>query len=339
MTRILFVFAFTVIVLAPVFLGAQENTPKEGVLTGDKVRVRTGPGTNHKILIELRKGTKILVLTKEKDWYKIQMPGDVILWVSKNYIKEIKDREGLTGEINAKNVNVRTGIGTNDVKVGQVNKGDKVRIIGSKQGWYKIRPPKGFTAYIFAKYVNLKGTAGTTQEPGENGESTASTTTQKSTYEQRLEKLRQKIKILENEAKKIQKVLDEEKKKENELEEKLRKAEELVEGYKAAKDEINRKYQAILEVLKTGSKPKAKYTAEGYVEDIGRLFNPPPAEHRLLITRGSEPRYYLRSADASIDLDNYLRKRVGVVGEVVKEKWGDKEIEIIKVITIAILED
>lgn len=338
MTRVVSVFLFFSIMLSPVFLGAQENTPKEGVLTGDKVRVRTGPGTNHKILIELRKGTKTLVLTKEKDWYKIQMPGEVILWVSKTYVKEIKTGQGLTGEINAESVNVRTGIGTKDVKVGQVNKGEKVTIIGSKQGWYKIRPPKNFTAYIFAKYVDVEGSVTAQQKPDENGGSKEPAGTAKTTYEIQLAKLRQKIEELQKDAKIIQDALDEEKKKEKELEEKLRKAEELVEGYKKEKQEINRKYEDILKQLRIG-KPKAKYTAEGYVEDIGRLINPPPAKYRLLITRGSEPRYYLRSADASIDLDNYLRKRVGVIGEVVKEKWGDKEIEIIKVTTIAILED
>jgi uncharacterized protein YgiM (DUF1202 family) len=330
------ILVFCAVVLVPLALGAQDDSPKEGVLTGDKVRVRTGASTKHRILVEMRKGGKVSVISKEGDWLKIEMPEEVILWISKRYVKEVKEGDKLIGELTADKVNVRTGIGSKDVKVGQVDKGDKVRIVGSKEGWYKIRPPKGFTAYMFAKYVKVGEDTNGSQD--NNGTGDTNGTTPQDTYEQRLAKLHKQIEILRQETKKLQDALEKEKKKEKEFEEKLRKAEELVRGYDQEKQEIAKKYKALLEEIRTGSKPKAKYTAEGYVEDIGKLINPPPAKHRLVISRGSKPRYYLRSADESINLDNYLRQRVGVIGVIVKEKYGDEEVEVIKVTIIAILE-
>ncbi len=334
MLRVLSVISIAfLVVLTPFLLQAQDNSPKAGVLTGDKVRVRTGPDTKHKILLELRKGTKVAVIGKKDGWYQIEMPREVILWISKNYIKEVREGGALMGEVTGEKVNVRTGIEREDVVVGQVNKGNKVRIVGTKNGWYKIRPPKGFTAYMSAKFVKLEG--GTAVEPTDPPKGNG----QEDKYERRLRQLKEQIEALDKERKELERLLFEKKQKEKELEEKLRKAEKIRADYEREKKEIEEKYQRILKILKAGTKPKPKYTAEGNVDDFGKLLNPPPATHRLYVTPGSEPRYYLKSADASINLDNYLRKRVGVVGEIVKEKWGDKEIEVIKVIRIDILED
>ena len=151
-----FICVFSVVVLVPALVLAQDDSPKTGVLTGDKVRVRTGASKNHKILAELPKGIGVKVVAKKGDWYEIEMPDEVILVVSKNYVKEIKKEGGiLEGQVTGENVNVRTGTEATDVRVGALNKGDKVTIVGSKTGWYKIRPPKGFTAYISADYVKL----------------------------------------------------------------------------------------------------------------------------------------------------------------------------------------
>lgn len=331
--NVLFAFAALVVVFMPVLISAQDEAAKSGVLTGDKVRVRVGPSTSHKILLELGKGTKVTVVGKDGNWCKIRMPSEVILWVSKNYIKMVEGG----GEVTGDKVNVRTGTEASDIVVGQVSKGDKLSIVGTKGGWYKIRPPEGFVAYMSAQFVRLEGTAGdVTQSPErvepENGK------TPEDAYQRRLEKLQDQISILTQEAKELQQLLDEKREKEKELEKKLRKADSIIKGYEEAKDELERKYERLLEEIETG-KPKAKYTAEGYVEDFGKLIDAPPATHCLYVTPGSEPRYYIKSADESIDLDNYLRKRVGVEGDIVKEKWGGKEIEVIKVVRIAILED
>jgi uncharacterized protein YgiM (DUF1202 family) len=325
-------------VTIPLFVSAQDGDAKVGVLTGDKVRVRTGAGTSHKILIELAEGSKVLVVSKKEAWYEIEMPRDIILWINKSYVKEYKEGSLTMGDVTGDKVNVRTGTEATDVVVGQVSNGDKLVIVGGKEGWYKIQPPKGFTAYIFARFVKVDDEAGVATHPG-NGGNTNPPDGPEDDYQRRLRELREQIDKLSKEAQTLEELLEQEKEKERELEEKLRKAEEISKRLEDSKKEIDRQLQEALERIRTGEKPKPKYTAEGYVDDIGRRINPPPATHCLYITGGDEPRYYLKSAHESINLDNYLRKRVGLTGKIVKEKWGDKEIEVIKVESIAILED
>ncbi len=331
-----FVCVFSVVVLVPALAYAQDDSPMTGVLTGDKVRVRTGASKKHKILTELPKGVGIKVVSKKDEWYEIEMPDEVILVVSKNYVKEIRKEGGiLEGEVTAENVNVRTGTEGTDVRVGALSKGDRITIVGSKTGWYKIRPPKGFTAYISAQYVKL-GEGAAVEPQKKDG-------TPKASGEDDKRKL---LDDLINERKKIQEKIDriseaieKQEKEENEYKEKLRKAQEAIDRFNKEKEELEKQAEIARQIIKTGQKPKPRYNAEGYVDDMGRYFNPPPATHRLYVKPGGKPRYYLKSADASVDLDKCIYKRVGVMGEVVPAEWNGDKIEVIKVTRIDILEE
>jgi uncharacterized protein YgiM (DUF1202 family) len=330
-----------VVILIPAFALAQEDSPKTGVLTGDKVRVRTGASTKHKILAELPKGAKVKVVSKvvseKKEWYEIEMPDEVILVVSKNYLKETKKEGGiLEGEVTGENVNVRTGTEATDERVGSLNKGDIVRIVGIKTGWYKIRPPKGFTAYISAEFVELGGGAVEPQKKTDTPKVSGDATDEK---EKLLRDLLEQQKVLGDKIAKIKEDIEKTREEENKYKEKLRQAQEAIERFKKEQEEFERQAAIAREIIKTGTKPKPRYVAEGYVDDMGKYFNPPPATHRLYVTPGGKPRYFLKSADASVDLDKCIYKRVGVMGEVVPEEWNGDKIEVIKVTRIDILEE
>ena len=60
------------------------------------------------------------------------------------------------GTITASALNVRTGAGTNYSKVTLLYKGDKVEILSSSNGWYKIRLSNGKTGWVSSKYI-VKG--------------------------------------------------------------------------------------------------------------------------------------------------------------------------------------
>lgn len=334
-----FVCVFSIVALAAVLAYAQDDSPKTGVLTGDKVRVRTGASKKHKILAELPKGVGVKVVAKKGDWYEIEMPDEVILVVSKNYVKEIRKEGGiLEGQVTGENVNVRTGTEATDVRIGALNKGDKVTIVGSKTGWYKIRPPKNFTAYIFAKYVKLGEGAVAPREvitPRVSGDAA----TQREKKKELLEKLKEQRDRLQSDIDAIEEAIKAQEEEENTYKEKLRQAQEAIERFKREKEELEKEAEKAKRIIETGRKPKPRYDAEGYVDDMGRYFNPPPATHRLYVTPGGKPRYYLKSADASVDLDKCIYKRVGVMGEVVPAEWNGDKIEVIKVTRIDILEE
>lgn len=62
------------------------------------------------------------------------------------------------GSVNGSGVNVRSGPAESYYPTAQLNKGDRVVVVGSKFDWLKIVPPKGSFSYISKKFV--------TQEPG-----------------------------------------------------------------------------------------------------------------------------------------------------------------------------
>ncbi len=51
--------------------GTAAMASSPGVLTGDRVNVRSGPSTSTSILTQFNTGQKVTVLSKEGDWYKI----------------------------------------------------------------------------------------------------------------------------------------------------------------------------------------------------------------------------------------------------------------------------
>lgn len=62
---------------------------KYGTVTGGKVNVRKGPGTNYKSYGTLSKGTQVEILDKSGNWYKIVYPKGEggVGWISASYIK------------------------------------------------------------------------------------------------------------------------------------------------------------------------------------------------------------------------------------------------------------
>jgi uncharacterized protein YgiM (DUF1202 family) len=59
----------------------------------------------------------------------------------------------LQGQILKDKVNIREDSRINSPILGQLNKNDLVEILKEKFDWYKIRLPKNFRCYVFAKYI------------------------------------------------------------------------------------------------------------------------------------------------------------------------------------------
>lgn len=72
------------------------------------------------------------------------------------------------GEVNASNVYVRSGAGTNWYPTAKLNAGNRVVVTGEKLGWYQIAPPPGSFSYVEAAAVERKagGKQGTIKKDG-----------------------------------------------------------------------------------------------------------------------------------------------------------------------------
>lgn len=60
-----------------------------GLVTASKLNVRSGPGTNYKIIASVNKNEYIRVFAGVGDWYVVQVEGDFVGAVSKQYVKPI----------------------------------------------------------------------------------------------------------------------------------------------------------------------------------------------------------------------------------------------------------
>ncbi|WP_051525096.1 SH3 domain-containing protein [Exiguobacterium artemiae] len=129
----------------------------KGTSTAD-LNVRSGPSTKYKKLGLLKKNTAVTVTGSKDDWYKISYKGKTA-YVSAKYIRKnesvsmFKQFSVTTTEA----LNVRQSRSVSSKKLGQLAKGIKVTVIGSKSGWYTIKY-KGKTGYISSKYTKKTST-------------------------------------------------------------------------------------------------------------------------------------------------------------------------------------
>lgn len=108
---------------------AESELPMYGVITGtDTLRVRAGAGTDHEQVGTLKRGDRVKILETTKvgraTWGRIDQG-----WISLYYVELDEDVAGSTKTVNTKSLNIRSGPGTNNAKVGTYEKGDKVKIL------------------------------------------------------------------------------------------------------------------------------------------------------------------------------------------------------------------
>ncbi|MFH1093372.1 MAG: SH3 domain-containing protein [Candidatus Omnitrophota bacterium] len=77
-----------------------------GVITGKRVNVRAGEGTNFNVIGQLNPGNRVEIILKDKDWFQIYPYENCFAWVHRDFVKEsgsakiyidieAKKREGL----------------------------------------------------------------------------------------------------------------------------------------------------------------------------------------------------------------------------------------------------
>lgn len=76
-----------------------------GLVTATNLNVRSGPGTQYKIITTVPKNQYIRVFAGVGDWYIVQVEGDYVGAVSKKYVKAIYPNSSNTGSNNTGNTN------------------------------------------------------------------------------------------------------------------------------------------------------------------------------------------------------------------------------------------
>ena len=121
-----------------------------GVVNCYSLNFRNGVGTNNtKILKVLKKNTKVSIIGKVSNWYKVIVDG-ITGYVKASYIT-------WNGKVTGGTVNLRKGASTSYGIVTVIPKGTAVSVIDSTGSWYKIKATykgKTYTGYMSASYVS-----------------------------------------------------------------------------------------------------------------------------------------------------------------------------------------
>ena len=179
--------------------GSLQATSGSGVVNADVLNLRTGASLDYNIKGFLLEGTKVTLLEKSGDWYKVSATvngTDTEGYVFGSYITvgtEIRDDAGSRApaetqdvkitEVNetvwaTEDVNIRESYSTSSTILGLLRTGNSITRTGIlDNGWSRVSY-NGGTAYIYSEYLTNQNPGGTgdqgTTEIGESGTSQTS---------------------------------------------------------------------------------------------------------------------------------------------------------------------
>lgn len=142
-----------------------------GYVNSTEVNLRSGAGTNYSIVTTMSKNTKFTYVSTSavnRDWYYIITSNGKVGYIYKTYAT--KNSSGNqnnnnsssntssadTGYVNASDVNLRSGAGTNYSVVTTMSKNTKFAFISTKlynSNWYNIKLNNGKSGYIYSTYA------------------------------------------------------------------------------------------------------------------------------------------------------------------------------------------
>ena len=186
----------------------------KGTITGDKVRVRSGPGTNHYECGLLNTGDTVVVKGTQAGWSRIVPPPGSFSWIAMKYIS-INGDEPTVGILTGDGVVVYAGSDYEEpmhsvIKQVTLKRGDKVTLLNEeKDGYFKIVPPQGSDLWVSSQYVEREApkpepavttTPGTeaTVKPGTADAGDTNTTADAATPSPEVELLKQYNKLQED---------------------------------------------------------------------------------------------------------------------------------------------
>jgi uncharacterized protein YgiM (DUF1202 family) len=139
------------------------NTPSypyDALVTGDRVKIRSGPGTNFYHCGFLNRGDRVTVVSRQFSWSRIVPPAGTFSWISEQYVK-IDPANPSIGIVTGNSVRVYAGSDYqkamySTTKQGLLDMGEKVKLLGEQSdGYYKIAPPSFAYLWVSTQYMKM----------------------------------------------------------------------------------------------------------------------------------------------------------------------------------------
>jgi cell wall-associated NlpC family hydrolase len=143
--------------------------PKIATVRESGLSLRDGPGTNYISMTTFQSGAKVDLLERYQEWFHIGIPGGGDGWVKGEFLnidpgisgrvivaETIPDpTPAMIGVIAENATNLRKGPDSKYAKVGLINGGTKVDVLGKYKDWFKIKMPDGNKAWVFTDLIDV----------------------------------------------------------------------------------------------------------------------------------------------------------------------------------------
>ncbi len=139
---------FLIALLIPVF-SSQSYAAEFITVTKNNVNVRTGPGTDSPVHVQLFEGYPLKVLEKKGDWDKVSDFENDGGWIERSLTKA-NDTVIVTAQ---SSVNLRSEPSTNSDIVATVDRGVVLTKVGIQGEWIQVRHSSGVSGWIYGKLV------------------------------------------------------------------------------------------------------------------------------------------------------------------------------------------
>lgn len=124
-----------------------------GQVNGDRVNVRSGPGTQTHIVTTLRAGDYVRARAIQDGWLEIDWPRSVPAWIGKESVRASAGADGVVSGVTMASATVHCAGHPRATVLAKLDSGARVIIIGDEGMWYKIKAPESAAAFINARYV------------------------------------------------------------------------------------------------------------------------------------------------------------------------------------------
>lgn len=121
---------------------------KMASIAGEKVQLRSGPGTKYTAKYQYGDGYPLKVITEKGKWVKVKDFENDVGWVYKKYLTNTPHMIVKVNKGKKRKINIRSGPGTKYKIVGQAYYGVVFETISQKAGWANVKHESGLEGWI-----------------------------------------------------------------------------------------------------------------------------------------------------------------------------------------------
>jgi len=149
----------TLLLLAAPLCAQEAFKPWIAKVTGDSVRLRSGPSLAHPPMHVLAKGDELTVVGEKDTFAVVRLPAAAPCWIAAEFVAASAD--GMTYTVTGEKVNLRCTADTRYFTIGQVEKGSTLSAVMDGQtgkpaaegGFLKIAPPREATGAVSSEFL------------------------------------------------------------------------------------------------------------------------------------------------------------------------------------------